>query len=150
MLRWISCFDHVEFDIRTIPSTMHNINLHLCRIWSPSSFDSIVNFSCSVDACERVLAMALSYSFDSAMQFTHDETQGKAQDYVLFVSTIASLLEHCASTPFRRFVANTLSPTPCCSRIHVYVFYTHEHPCPSASSSFSLFRCHHHYVCTDS
>jgi len=60
----------------------------------------------------RVLAMVFSYSFDSAIRLTLDEAQGKAQEYVLFVSTIASLLEHCASTPFRRFVANTLPPTP--------------------------------------
>lgn len=56
--------------------------------------------------------MVFSYSFDSAIRLTLDEAQGKAQEYVLFVSTIASLLEHCASTPFRRFVANTLPPTP--------------------------------------
>lgn len=44
---------------------------------------------------------------------------------MLFVSTIESLLKHCASTPFRRFVANTLSPTsyPPLVNTHVRVLY---------------------------
>lgn len=72
-----------------------------------------VDYPISFDVSSRncVLAMVFSYSFDSAIRLTLDEAQGKAQEYVLFVSTIASLLEHCASTPFRRFVANTLPPT---------------------------------------
>lgn len=69
-------------------------------------------FLSNVGSRNCVLAMVFSYSFDSAIRLTLDEAQGKAQEYVLFVSTIASLLEHCASTPFRRFVANTLPPTP--------------------------------------
>lgn len=69
-------------------------------------------FPFDVSSRNCVLAMVFSYSFDSAIRLTLDEAQGKAQEYVLFVSTIASLLEHCASTPFRRFVANTLPPTP--------------------------------------
>lgn len=75
-----------------------------------SSRSQTTSFDVSSRNC--VLAMVFSYSFDSAIRLTLDEAQGKAQEYVLFVSTIASLLEHCASTPFRRFVANTLPPTP--------------------------------------
>jgi len=90
--------------------------------------------------------MVFSYSFDSAIRLTLDEAQGKAQEYVLFVSTIASLLEHCASTPFRRFVANTLPPTPGpFTNTHApSLLYTHEIPfspassSPSSSFSFSL------------
>lgn len=80
--------------------------------------------------------MVFSYSFDSAIRLTLDEAQGKAQEYVLFVSTIASLLEHCASTPFRRFVANTLPPTPGpFTNTHApSLLYTQEIPFSPASS----------------
>lgn len=99
-------------------------------------------FPFDVSSRNCVLAMVFSYSFDSAIRLTLDEAQGKAQEYVLFVSTIASLLEHCASTPFRRFVANTLPPTPGpFTNTHAPgLLYTHEIPfSPVFFVAFFLF-----------